>query len=323
MYHNKLYYIPDNWSDQLDELKDKSFKWRLDYSSRTENNTIGHISHYSIDKTPATNCLILIPGLCSNTRTEPLMRVIEYWALMNHHDIYCLDTFLGDFSPEISQELAEKHTFTEYVNLIDTGLDRIEAECKNNKYNYSCLIGHSAGATAAFEIYNKRISARKKLRFSASIMFAPYVDIKFIQYIADFWQKHSSTYKDTSDDQKDIINTVVGMVSPHEPKINDQVQHLSVLPQIYLDIYTVDFRPDLMDKYNIPITLVAGGRDKKSPPEELRKKYNILRQGKNGHLWKFVVFKNSRHSFIDQYKDYGAILRLIQSQKRFAQKRTK
>ena len=86
---------------------------------------------------------------------------------------------------------------------------------------------------------------------------------------------------------------------------------------------SVEFQPELMDKYNIPITLVAGGRDKKSPPEELRKKYNILRTGKNAHLWKFVSFKESRHSFIDQYKDWGAILRLVQSQKRFALQHSK
>ena len=310
-------HIPDNWSDSLSEMKHQAFKWRLDYSSSTDNKTIGHITHYSISN-DTTNCLILVPGLASNTNTEPLMRVITYWAIKNHHDVYCLDTFWGDFLPDISQQLAQKHTFSEYINLIDTGMDKIEAECKAKKYKYSCVIAHSAGATATFELYNKRIRQRKKLRFSASIMFAPYLDHSFTTYIQDFIRTRPSMRK-PPENAEEFNNTAFGLVNPHEPRQNDQFQFVSILPSVYNDIDSVDFSPETMDKYGIPITLVAGGRDRKSPPNELRKKYKILRSGKNGHLWKFVIFKDSRHSFIDQYKDWGAVLRLIQSQKRFAQ----
>ena len=320
-YNKKIVQIPDNWHEELGDIKHQSFKWRLDYCSRTENKTIGHISHYSIDD-DASNCLILVPGLASNTDTEPLMRVITYWALVNRHDVYCLDTCWGNFLPEVSQELAEKHTFEEYINLVDTGMDRVEAECKAHKYSYSCVIGHSAGATATFEIYNKRIRMRKKLRFSASIMFAPYVDKSFTKYIIDYIRSRPGA-RGGADDNQEFYNAAIGLVSPHEPRVNGKFQCLSVLPGVYSAVDSVSFCPEIMDKYGILITLVAGGRDRKSPPNELRKKYKILREGKNGHLWKFVVFKNSRHSFIDQYKDWGAILRLIQSQKRFAQVNTK
>ena len=312
---HKYSYIPDNYSEALNELKGKHFCWEMNFSSRTENKTIGHITHYSIGDTPSANCLILIPGLASNSRTEPLMKVIEYWALMNKHDIYCLDTFLGDFLPDASQEMAEKHTFNEYIDLIDTGLDIIEKDVKQKKYAYSCLIGHSAGATGTFEIYNKRIRERKKLRFSASVMFAPYLDHSFTTYIQNFYRKY--TYRNEIDNET-FKKSVIGLNSPHEIRPDGKYTKISVLPSFFDDMDSVEFRPDLMDKYSIPITLVAGGRDKKSPPEELQKKYLTLRNGKNGHLWKFVVFKDSRHSFIDQYKDWGAILRLIQSQKRFA-----
>ena len=97
--------------------------------------------------------------------------------------------------------------------------------------------------------------------------------------------------------------------------------HLDMTRFYFSAVENVEFKPELMDKYGIPITLVAGGRDKKSPPEELRKKYNILKSGKNGHLWKFVVFKDSKHSFIDQYGDWRAIIRLIQSQKKYVKKK--
>ncbi|MBR6685608.1 MAG: hypothetical protein IKL37_05120 [Alphaproteobacteria bacterium] len=320
-YDNKIIHIPDEWNTALNDLKQGAIQWRMEFCSHTEQKTIGHISHYSIDKN-ATNCLILVPGLASNTDTEPLMRVITYWALVNNHDVYCLDTFWGRFLPTVSQELAQQQTFEEYINLIDTGMDRIETECKNHKYSYSCVIGHSAGATATLEIYNRRILQHKKLRFSASIMFAPYVDKSFIEYITNFFVTHRSPSKEPMS-VEEIKRSAIGLVSPHEPRQNNQVRYLSVLPTVYSDVDSVRFCPEIMDKYGIPITLVAGGRDRKSPPNELRKKYNILREGKNGNLWKFVVFKNSRHGFIDQYKDWGAILRLIQSQKQFARKHTK
>lgn len=120
-------FIPNNYSELLSELKEASFNWEIKFSSMTENKTIGHISHYALnDAMSRNNCLILIPGLASNTRAEPLMKVVEYWALTNKYDIYCIDTFLGDFLPEMSQKLAQKHTFAEYINLIDAGLDVVE-----------------------------------------------------------------------------------------------------------------------------------------------------------------------------------------------------
>lgn len=316
----KLTYIPDNYYEILNELKDKHFCWETNFCSRTENRTIGHITHYSIDNSPAQNCLILIPGLASNTRTEPLMKVVEYWALTHRHDVYCLDTFLGDFLPFVSQELAEKHTFDEFINLVDTGMDIIEKDVKSKNYRHSCLIGHSAGAIGAFEIYNRRIRERKKLRFSASVMFAPHIEHSFTVYIQNFFKKF--TFKNNINEEV-FKKTAIGVNSPHEPRIDGIYPKISILPTFYDDVDSVEFYPELMDRYGIPITLVAGGLDKKSPPENLRKKYNVLRQGKNGDLWKLVVFKDSRHSFIDQHKDYDAILRLIQSQKHLISRRTK
>lgn len=316
---NNVYRIDlSKYKTELPALKDAAFRWELKYSSRTENKTIGQISYYSVNNTPSDNSIILVPGLASNTRSEPLMKIIEYWALTVKYDVYCLDTFLGNFLPEQSQELATKHTFAEYIDLIDTGLDRIESECKANKYTYSCLIGHSAGATGIFDIYNKRISDRKKLRFSASVLFAPYICDEFVTYIKNFY-KHRYFTPEIPDEE--FNNKTIGISSPHEPRPDGKFTYISVLPNIFDDVKQSEFKPELMDRYNIPITLVAGGRDRKSPPEELRKKYNILKSGKNGHLWKFVIFKDAKHSFIDQYGDWHAIIRLIQSQKKYVKKK--
>ena len=310
---NNAAFIPNNYSELLLGLKEASFNWEIKFSSMTENKTIGHISHYALnDAMSRNNCLILIPGLASSTRAEPLMKVIEYWALTNKYDIYCIDTFLGDFLPEMSQKLAQKHTFAEYINLIDAGLDVVERYVRAKKYNYSCVVGHSAGATGAIEIFNKRIQENKRLRFSAAILFAPYITKEYKEYIQNFYKKFSFGGKISEEEFK---RSAIGLYSPHEPRINNKYQKVSILPTFFDEMESVEFRPDLMGKYAIPITLVAGGRDQKSPADKLYEKYNILRQGENGNLWRCVVFKNSRHSFIESHKDYGAILHLIQSQK--------
>ena len=39
--------IPANFNEFLPGLKEKTFKWKFEYSSRSENATIGYITHYS------------------------------------------------------------------------------------------------------------------------------------------------------------------------------------------------------------------------------------------------------------------------------------
>ena len=73
-------------------------------------------------------------------------------------------------------------------------------------------------------------------------------------------------------------------------------------------------RPDLMAQYNIPVTLVVGGLDKKSPIEYIRGIYNDVRKYTKGKNIEFVEFPKSKHSFMNQHNDRDAILRLIKTQ---------
>lgn len=297
--------IPSNYNDLLPDLKNRAFRWELNYKSHTEIKTTGKISYYSINQT--NRCLVLIPGLASNTVTEPLMKVLTYWALTHQYDVYCVDTFLGNFLPDKSAELAQKHTFSEYVSLIDRGLEKIAPECAGR---WACIVGHSAGASAMIEIYNNRILNGQKLRFSASVLFAPYLCEGFVKFVYDFYKKHSYN---NAIEHSEFLKSPLGLVSPHETLQHKCVNYVSVLPTIFSDIASLEFRPDIMEQWTIPVTLVAGGKDKKSPPSELRKKFNILKSGKNAHLFSFVNFKNSKHSFINQHHDTEAIINLIKS----------
>ena len=182
------YQIPANFYELLPELKEKTFKWRLEYSSRSENATIGYITHYSpiMDngKKPNGN-IILAPGLASNADIEPLMKAITYWALTKKFNVYSITTFLGDFKPEVTPALAARNTFPEFIKLMDMGIDLIEEQCRDQ---WTCLIGHSAGATGAIEIFNKRIKENKTPRVSAAILFAPWCTTQWHDFIKSVYK---------------------------------------------------------------------------------------------------------------------------------------
>lgn len=308
---NSRYQIPANFYELLPELKEKTFKWRLEYSSRSENATIGYITHYSpiLDngKKPNGN-IILAPGLASNADIEPLMKVITYWALTKKFNVYSITTFLGDFKPEVTPALAARNTFPEFIKLMDMGIDLIEEQCRDQ---WTCLIGHSAGATGAIEIFNKRIKENKTPRVSAAILFAPWCTTQWHDFIKSVYKVR---YCSPNITDEEFAKTPMGLISPHDIAQNNCMRYVTILPEFYDYMETSNFRPDLMSQYNIPVTIVGGGRDRKSPVEMLKSVHKILASGPNGHMFRFVEFPNSKHSFIDQHKDYLSIIRLIQSQ---------
>ena len=65
-------FIPQNYMDVLPELKDKSFAWKMEFSSKTKIATTGHITHYEIKNASSRGNFVLVPGLASNTNIEPL-----------------------------------------------------------------------------------------------------------------------------------------------------------------------------------------------------------------------------------------------------------
>ncbi len=311
--------IPDDFQNRLPELKEKTFKWRLEYSSRTDLSTIAYISHYSpilADGKKANGNIILAPGLASNADIEPLMQSITYWALTKRFNVYAITTFLGNFKTEVTHELAKQNTFSEFITLMDMGIDIIEEQCHDQ---WTCLIGHSAGATGAIEIFNRRIQSNKTPRLSAAILFAPYTIPQWHDYIKSIYRTRNCP-PDITD--QEFLQTPMGIISPHDMWHSQQKRYITIYPKFYDDTDSVAIRPDLMAQYNIPVTIVGGGKDRKSPIELLRKIHQALQLQPNGELFKFVEFPNSKHSFIDQHRDYTAIIKLIKSQ-HIRKKRTK
>ncbi len=304
---SQKFLIPADFQNKLPELKEQAFKWKMEYVSQTPLQSVGHITHYSVTDKARAN-IIVIPGLTSNTEIEPLMRAITYWALDNKHNVYALDTFLGDFHDDITHEYAQRNTFPEFIKLIDTGLDILEKQCAGT---WTCLTAHSAGATGTFEIFNRRILDGKKLRFAACVMFAPYVSD---QDCAKFRNLYRARYRMTNIPDEEFDNTPMGFTSPQDIALTNTKRYVTVYPSFFQDLAAVRMRPDIMDKYNIPITIVGAGRDNKVTTKSLIDLYNDLRQMPHGKNFKYVEFKNSKHSFEDQHRDWSTIIQLIQSQ---------
>ena len=301
----KEFFVPKDYSDELARLKEQSFAWKMDFSSKTEIANVGHIAHYEIrDEKPFGN-LVLVPGLASNTQIEPMMRAITYWSLKHRYNIYAIDSFFGDFQDKVSLDVATKNTVPEFVDLIDAGLEIVSKMSVNQ---WTCVIGHSLAGGAVLEVFNRRVLQKQPIGYSAAILFAPYVVRDWLESTKDFMKGYQ--YADLS--YADFYSKPIGIASPHDCVEVGRVRRVSVLSKVYDD--DLKPRPDLMAQYKIPITMVAGGKDRKAPVDYIRSICDATLEYSDRTKVSFVEFPGSKHSFMGQHNDWDAVLRLIKSQ---------
>lgn len=306
----KNLFVPDKFYQLLPELKQKTFKWRDTYTSNSDAKTTVHIEYYAAN-TQTNNNLVLLPGIASNTNIEPLMQALTFWGLTHKYNIYCLYTFLANFQPTVSLDAAKKNTVQEFISVTAQALDLIHSQYlpATTPAQHTCVIGHSAGATSVFEVLNKNVRENKPTTFSSAITFAPYMDASNTSLVHKMCQ---SRHKIPTNE---YYAQSIGIFSPHDIWESGTVQYISLLPSFVEDYAALAPQPELMAKYTIPITIVAGGKDRKAPIAKLRQTYEMASKLPNGHLFKFVEFKNCQHSFMPQRMDYPAIIKLIKSQR--------
>ncbi len=235
--------IPCDFEKDLPKLKDKTFQWRADLHLHEDGDIPGTISHYSIGPAPRGN-MILAPGIASNTNIEPLMKAVTYWSLTHKYNVYCINSFLGDFKINPTLAQAQKNTYPEFINLMDMSLDIIEKHCIGT---WTGLVGHSAGGTAAMEIFNRRIQARKKPRVSAAILFAPPLLKNHTECLKTLYRRFYHL-QDISD--AEFQKTPMHIVSPHDFDQCDKLRYVSIMPQFLDDITAQPLQLDLMKGYS-------------------------------------------------------------------------
>jgi len=300
-------FIPKNYDEFLPELLDKHFAWKMEFSSKTDISNTGQITYYEIRDTVARGNFVLVPGLASNTQIEPLMRAVTYWSLKHKYNIYAVDHFLGDFKPENTKELADRNTAPEFLDLLDVGLDIVS---KMSIDKWTCVVGHSLGGLGTLEVFNRRVQQNKPVGFSGAILFAPFVTPEWHAFTKQFMKHYQ--YPDLSDEE--FYKSPMGLSSLHDVYYAKQARYISLYPGFYDEIDKLPVRAELMARYNIPVTLVAGGCDKKSPAEYMRLLCADVHNYQDCDNVKLVEFPTSRHSFIDQHNDWSSILNLIKSQ---------
>lgn len=301
-------FIPKNYDDYLSELRHRHFAWKMDFSSKTNVSNTGQITYYEIRDAAARGNFVLVPGLASNTQIEPLMRAVTYWSLKHKYNIYAVDHFLGDFQPSISVESARKNTVPEFIDLMDVGFD-IVSKMSANKW--TCVIGHSIGGIGITEVFNRRVQQNKPIGFSGAILFAPFVTKEWGVFTRNFMKHYQ--YPKLSDEE--FYKNPIGMTSYHDICEHKRTRYVSLFPEFLDEIVKLKPQPELIARYNIPVTLVAGGKDKKSPAGHMRAICSDVQKISNNGNMKIVEFPTGRHSFIDQHNDWAAILRLIKSQR--------
>ena len=306
-------FIPSNYADELLVLKDKYFTWKMEFSSKTKIANTGTITHYSVPDSKRGN-FVLLPGLASNSEIEPLMRAMTYWSLKHKYNIYAIDTFLGDFKVEKSVELAKRNTFPEFIELMDAGLEIVS---RMSMGQWTCVVGHSMGATGALEVFNRRVQNEKPLGVSGAILFAPYASKEW----HDSSKRFIRHFQCSELTDEEFARTPMGMGSPHDLAKTNENRYISLFPSFYDDVDSLTPRPDLMAHYDIPVTLVAGGCDRKAPSEFIRTLCEQTNECSPAVKMRFVEFPNSKHSFMRQHEDWPAILNVIKTQ--YAHKKQK
>lgn len=277
------------------EVKEQAIQWRAKILSGTNAASFGYVTKYSVH-TPARGNLILIPGMASNCKTEPLFQEFVTWGLRHKYDVYSLETFLGRFQPDVNLKYAQINTVPELVNLIDTGLETIAKHAIQQPMH---IVAHSAGAVGTLLAINRQIAQNRPIDIDNVTLFAPFVADERFARIKKLYRMRS---KSDEEFQRTPIRVENPFVSPTQPR------YISVLPAFFEQITNLNLVTPEVATYNFPLTIVAGGRDNKVPCDALQKLYKQLVTLPNAEKFQYVLFPKSNHSFIHPSGDFMDIL---------------
>lgn len=280
------------------EIKEKAFQWRAKIISGTSAASYGYVTKYSVS-TPARGYLVLVPGMASNCKTEPLFQEFIAWGLRHKYDVYSLETFLGRLQPDVNLKYAQENTVPELINLIDTGLITI---AKQTNCEPLRIVAHSAGGVGTMLAINRQIAQNRLINIKNVTLFAPFIADERFARIKKLYRCRS---KSEEEFQRTPIRVENPFVSPSEPR------YISVLPAFFEQITNLNLVTPETATYEFPVTIVGGGRDTKVPCDALKKLYKQLTTLPNGKHFQYILFPKSNHSFITQSNNLLDILSRI------------
>ncbi len=303
----KQFGIPNNFDELLPDLKSKTLKWETVCYSGTKINQSAKISYYATISTNPYGDIILSPGLGTNTDIDPLMKMLTFWALTHRHNVITINTFLGDFIDQPSFEQAQINTYPEFVSLLESSIKFIEPYSVASK---NILIGHSAGATGIIDALNNIAKKEEKININSVMLFAPWASEEWHETFKGL------VYTRCESNNFENPNKILPIMNIFDADLTKKARYMSIMPKFFNEMDNSPFRPNLMNKWNSYITIIAGEKDKKAPKEVLEQRFQELEKQPNRNLFKFIVLPNAKHSFLHIYENNQSVISLIKSQRK-------
>jgi len=280
------------------DCPEHAIQWRAKFPSGTKAASTGYITKYAVN-VPSRGNLVLVPGMASNCKTEPLMQKFITGRLLHNYNVYSLETFLGCFQSDVNLKCAQKNTVPELINLVDRGLTIISQHATPQPMR---IVAHSAGAVSTISAINRQIAQDRLINIFNITLFAPFISDERFNRIKKFYRCRS---KSDAEFQRTPIRIENPFVAAPRPR------YISVMPEFFEQITHLNIATAEVEKYTFPVTIVAGGRDSRVPSDILYDLYKKLSALPNGNMFNYVLFPQSNHSFTYPSKDWFNMISTI------------
>ena len=290
--------IPDSFEEKLPELKQKTLKWTTVLNSGSKINSIANISFFQPNCQKPVGSFILVPALATNSKIDPLITAITYWALTHKYNVVNIDTFLGDFNSNI-----EQNTYPEFKTILTESIKFVQPHISNT---YSIIIGHCVSATGITDVFNEEIKNGESLPVQAALFFAPWPVIPQMKYDA---LMNRCKYMESKGIDVFKLDIETQLKVAH-------MKFVCAMKDFTKEAENSQYEPEIMAQWQIPITFVVAGRDEISPHARAKEKFAQLKQlVPNTNKLSYLYLPERKHSFEKLYTDSKAIIDLIKTQR--------
>ncbi len=293
--------IPENFADKLPELKSKTLKWETLYKSGTQINSKTTISFYQ-SLNPAVGNLVLVPGMATNSKIDPLMKMIQYWGLKHRYNIINIDSFLGDFEKDITPESVHDNNYSELKTVLSGSIKFIQPHTVNK---HTCIVGHCVSTTIITDILNDIVKNGEKIPVNSAIFFAPFPKILPSKYDAIMLKRAQM-----ETENKNVANL--------DPITALKLKHMKFICAMHDFIETVEniaFEPKTIAQWGIPVSLVVAGRDKISPAARAKENFEQISKEQGTTKLQYLYLPERKHTFEQLYANYNDIIKIIKTQR--------
>jgi len=289
--------IPNNYQQKLPGLLHDTKKWTATYFMGSNQDLVNTVSFHTPQNNYKGN-IILIPGIGTNTNIDPLMLAISYWALTHKYNLFCINTFINKFKTIISEQNQPEQNWSDYTDSLHIALEHISYTTKG----YTCIIGHSAGATGLVSTLNQMNKNNQQINFSSIILFAPFVNNSWYETLKQFSQKNHKS------ENLIFLANIFNQQTPH--------MYIPITYNFFDALCDQPFEPEIMSNWGIPTTIIAGEKDKKATPKDLYEKYKILQTYPNGDKFNYIEIPNTKHNFLNIPNNKEIILQILHNQRK-------